>query len=56
VGAGGSEERAPVGDPSATLRLVAGATVVAVALTESFEVLPAALAAYASAFLILRGG
>jgi hypothetical protein len=51
----GPHRRIPGVDPSAALRLVAGVTLVALALTESFEAVPAALAAYASAFLILRG-
>ena len=43
-------------DLPAALPLVGAATVVALALTEHFEALPAALAAYASAYLLLRDG
>lgn len=46
---------APTVEPSLLLRLVAGATFVGLALTESFAAFPAALAAYASAHLLLRG-
>jgi hypothetical protein len=42
------------GGTSAALRWLAVLTVVVIAFTESFEVLPAALAAYASAYLLLR--
>ncbi|WP_157559767.1 hypothetical protein [Nocardioides sp. Soil777] len=43
-------------DLPAALPLVGAATVVALALTEHFEALPAALAAYVSAYLLLRDG
>lgn len=42
-------------DLPAALTLVGAATVIALALTEHFEALPAALAAYASAHFLLRG-
>jgi hypothetical protein len=41
-------------DLSLVMRLVAAATFVALALTESFEALPAALAAYVTAWFLLR--
>jgi hypothetical protein len=47
-------EPLPAADLSLVLRLVAAATFVALALTESFEALPAALAAYVTAWLLLR--
>ena len=51
---GAGHRAAPVDLPAA-LALVGAATVIALALTEHFDALPAALAAYASAHFLLRG-
>ncbi len=52
----GAGLRAASVDLPAALALVGAVTVVALALTEHFEALPAALAAYVSAHLLLRDG
>lgn len=52
----GADLRAASVDLPATLSLVGAVTVVALALTEHFEAVPAALAAYVSAYLLLRDG
>lgn len=51
----GADLRAASVDLPATLSLVGAVTVVALALTEQFEALLGALAAYTSAHFLLRG-